>query len=205
MTGPPDQHSRRQFEDMFARTRTPVLGYLLRRTVDAADAADLLAEVYLIAWRRRDDVPAGDQARLWLYGVARRVLANHHRRQLTQRRLTDRLAAQLTAALDEWDDQHSEAAAVRAAVAKLPDDDREVIELAAYERLSPAQIALVTGRSPGAVRVRLHRARRQLRVALQDTAAPPADEPPAEAIAGILAPSRPMASPASRFRAGSPL
>ena len=200
-----DQQSWGQFEDMFARTRAPVLGYLLRRTVDAADAADLLAEVYLIAWRRRDDVPAGDQARLWLYGVARRVLANHHRRQLTQRRLTDRLAAQLTAALDEWGDQRSEAAAVRAAVAKLPDDDREVIELAAYEGLSPTQIALVTGRSPGAVRVRLHRARRQLRVALHDTAVPPADEPPVEAAAGILAPSRPMAGPASRFRAGSPL
>lgn len=89
---------------MFGRTRTQILGYLLRRTVGPADAADLLGEVYLIAWRRREDVPAGDQARLWLYGVARRVLANHHRTQATQRRLADTLAAQLATALADQAD-----------------------------------------------------------------------------------------------------
>jgi RNA polymerase sigma-70 factor (ECF subfamily) len=44
---------------------------VLRRTDNADDAADVIAETFLTAWRRLDEIPAGDQARLWLYGVAR--------------------------------------------------------------------------------------------------------------------------------------
>ena len=57
-----------------------LLSYLERRVADRADAADLLAETFLIAWRRVDAIPADDQeARMWLYGVARNVLANPRR------------------------------------------------------------------------------------------------------------------------------
>src|SRR3954452_24320398 len=86
---------RARFEEIYASTRLPLLGYLVRRSASVEDAADLLAEVYLVAWRRIDDVPPGDEARLWLFGVARRTLANQHRRE---RRETE-LAAALTAAL----------------------------------------------------------------------------------------------------------
>ncbi|NAZ80967.1 hypothetical protein GTR02_03950 [Kineococcus sp. R8] len=68
-----------RFEQLFRDTRVDVLAYLTRRTAPA-DAADLLAEVYLIAWRRRSDLPEGRE-RLWLFGAARRLLAQHRRQQ----------------------------------------------------------------------------------------------------------------------------
>ena len=67
------------FEQLFSDTRGDVLAYLIRR-VAPADAADLLAEVYLVAWRRQADLPAGRE-RLWLFGAARRLLAQHRRQQ----------------------------------------------------------------------------------------------------------------------------
>jgi RNA polymerase sigma-70 factor (ECF subfamily) len=75
---PPDER-RRRFEEIYAACHDPVLGYVLRRTGNGHDAADVLAETFLTAWRRLDDVPGGESTRPWLYGVARRVLANHHR------------------------------------------------------------------------------------------------------------------------------
>lgn len=71
------------YEDRFRRVYLehfePLLAYALRRVAHPEDAADVVAETFLVAWRRRHDIPADDEARLWLYGVARRVLANHHR------------------------------------------------------------------------------------------------------------------------------
>ena len=74
----PDQR-RQRFEALYGDCHGPVFGYVLRRTDNAEDAADAIADTFLIAWRRLDDIPTGDQARLWLYGVARRVLANQRR------------------------------------------------------------------------------------------------------------------------------
>ena len=68
-----------QFEAVYTANFGPILGYVLRRTRNGDDAADVVAETFLTAWRRFDEVPPGERARLWLYGVARRVLANHHR------------------------------------------------------------------------------------------------------------------------------
>jgi RNA polymerase sigma-70 factor (ECF subfamily) len=68
-----------RFEELFARTRSALMGYAVRRVGDPADDADVVAETYLVAWRRLDEVPPGEETRLWLFGVARRVLANHQR------------------------------------------------------------------------------------------------------------------------------
>lgn len=62
---------RQGFERLYEETRVGILGYLLRRVGSAPNAADLLAETYLIAWRKIDTVPNDETARLWLYGVAR--------------------------------------------------------------------------------------------------------------------------------------
>nr|MDQ6949985.1 RNA polymerase subunit sigma-24 [Actinomycetota bacterium] len=56
-----------RFEALFEAHHQDVLAYLLRRTEQPADAADVLAEVFLIAWRRKEHVPVGEEARLWLY------------------------------------------------------------------------------------------------------------------------------------------
>ena len=93
----PDERQRR-FEAAYAAHHGPILGYVLRRTSNPDDAADVLAETFLTAWRRLDDMPPDPQARLWLYGVARRVLANHHRGQRRAVALAGRLRADLAAA-----------------------------------------------------------------------------------------------------------
>ena len=85
----------RRFEVVYAAHRGPILGYVLRRTGNPDDAADVIAETFLTAWRRLDEIPHDPQTRLWLYGVARRVLANHHRGERRRSALADRLRADL--------------------------------------------------------------------------------------------------------------
>src|SRR5262249_33967251 len=137
------------------------------RVDDPADAADVVAETFLVAWRRLDDVPAGDETRPWLLGVARRVLANQRRGELRRRQLGERLRADVArlvpanvATVDET------AARVREAVGRLSDDDREFVLLATWEGLEPGEIARVMGIGSGAARTRLHRARSRLRTEL---------------------------------------
>ncbi len=159
--------NRQQFEHMYRTTCKPILAYLTRRTSDPQDAADMLAEVYLVAWRRKEVLPPLDEARLWLFGVARKVLANHRRRLDRDSSLAGSLAAELSRRMPALDaDTRSEV--LRTALKRLDEDDRELLMLAAWEELTPSQIAATTGRSPGAVRVHLHRARARLRLAMQE-------------------------------------
>ncbi|MDH2429438.1 RNA polymerase sigma factor [Sphaerisporangium sp. TRM90804] len=156
--GPPDP--RRHFEELYTANYEDLLGYVRRRTDSPDDAADALAETFTTAWRRMDDIPGGDQTRLWLFGVARRVLANQRRGD--SRRTA--LAARLRAELADWEDTapSHEADAIRDAFRRLAPADREVLSLVSWEGLSTAEIATVLGCSRGAVRLRLHRARKRL-------------------------------------------
>ena len=90
---PPALMAERQarFEAVYAAYRTPVLGYALRRTLSPDDAADILAETFLVAWRKLDQVPTGPDARLWLFAVARNALANHYRGERRRIALAARL------------------------------------------------------------------------------------------------------------------
>jgi RNA polymerase sigma-70 factor (ECF subfamily) len=164
---------RHRFEEIYANTRQALLGYLVRRSESIDDAADLLAEVYLVAWRRIEDVPAGDESRLWLFGVARRVLANHHRRGRNESQLAGALETALrlhaesipAAALGDLEGR------VAGALSALSAPDRELLMLNAWDELTPAEIAVVLRRPVGVVRVRLHRARKRLRARLADSEA----------------------------------
>jgi RNA polymerase sigma factor (sigma-70 family) len=152
-----------RFRRLFADTERELLAYVLRRVARAEDAADVVAETYLVAWRRLGDVPAGDEARLWLFGVARRQLANQRRGQLRRSRLADRLRAELPVAVAAADPEDHRVAAVRAALARLDEEDREILRLSSWEELTPAEIATVMGLPGVTVRSRLHRARKRLR------------------------------------------
>lgn len=147
-----------RFERLVVATGPRLLGYLARRVDPPTDAADALAEVYVVAWRRFDAVPREhEEAVRWLFGVARRVAANQ-RRGATRRH---ELAARLRAGLEQVDAQDG-GADVRAALAELPEADRELLTLVAWEGLSPAEAAEVVGVSPAAARKRLQRARERL-------------------------------------------
>ncbi|MFI7691404.1 RNA polymerase sigma factor [Nonomuraea sp. NPDC049655] len=172
--GPPDP--RQRFEELYTEHYATVSGYVRRRSDDPHDVADVIAETFTTAWRRLGEVPPGDRARLWLYGVARRTLANHRRGESRRAALTTRLRAELAEwtgpAADPVADPVADPAAdavpetARAAFMRLSADDREVLSLVAWEGLGNAELAQVLGCSSLAVRQRLHRARKRLAVEL---------------------------------------
>jgi RNA polymerase sigma-70 factor (ECF subfamily) len=169
--GPPGAAEAR-FAELYRDHARDVLAYAVRRAPSAEDAADVVAETFLVAWRRGSDVPSGDAARLWLYGVARRTLSNQRRGERRRTRLAARLRAELPAVLAAARSAPTSADhEVLAAIAALRESDREVLLLAAWEQLSPAEIADVLAISALAVRSRLHRARRRVQAQLRNPAA----------------------------------
>jgi RNA polymerase sigma-70 factor (ECF subfamily) len=140
-----------------------VRAYCLRR-MSNDDVRDAVADVFAVAWRRLDDIPAGD-ALPWLYGVARRVVADYTRSSNRRRRLVARLGsvrpgtpAQPEPQVIQGDEYHQ----VHEALAMLREKDREILLLAAWEELSHQQIAEITECSPAAAAQRLHRAKQKL-------------------------------------------
>ena len=156
----------RRFRLIFDQHRRAVLAYVLRRVDAPEDAADAVAETFLVAWRRLDHVPRGDGARPWLLGVARRVLANQRRGARRHIGLADRLGRELATQIPAVEEASETDLLVRDALAALTDDDREILLLAGWDGLSPAEIAIAVGLSGAAARSRLHRARRRLRAEL---------------------------------------
>ncbi|UOY02179.1 RNA polymerase sigma factor [Blastococcus sp. PRF04-17] len=154
-----DAARRGRFEDVVAAVYEPVQRYLLRRA-DPATADDVLGDVLLVLWRRLDDVPA-DAVLPWTYGVARGCLANSRRSAVRQERVVQRLA-QVSRAEEEPDPEGDLAEALQA----LPEADRELLRLWAWEQLAPREIALALETSPNAVSIRLHRAKQKLKAAL---------------------------------------
>jgi len=156
-----DAERRAEFERLFSAHFRTVTAYARRRAAPA-EADDVVAETFLVAWRRLEDVPA--DAKAWLLGVARRVLAN-------QRRAAARRGA---LALDVANNTAPESlpgatgAPVMEAIATLPERDRAALLLVAWEGLSTAETAVALGCSRAAAKVRLHRARRRLRRKLDE-------------------------------------
>jgi RNA polymerase sigma factor (sigma-70 family) len=156
-----------RFNALYRAHYRAVLSYASRRT-DPDTARDVVAETFLIAWRRLDRVPADSgQAEPWLYGVARRVLANAERSQ----RRTQRLAARMShdggdEALADPALVISERQRVIEALRRLPEPEREALRLVGWDGLDLAGAALAMGCSRSAMAVRLHRARRRLEAEL---------------------------------------
>lgn len=159
--------SETRFIQLFDETREDLLAYAIRRTTSPEDAADVVAETYLIAWRKIDSLPSAGDGRLWLFGVARNVLLRGARREHALRSVVDRLATELHA-LEATSEpvRDKRTAALRAAIVRLPERQREAVLLTAWEGLSPREVAAVTGAPVNLVRVRLHRARLQLKHSL---------------------------------------
>jgi RNA polymerase sigma-70 factor (ECF subfamily) len=148
-------------DELFRLHAAEVLAYALRRT-DAGTAEDVVSEVFLIAARKLDRIPERDP-QLWLYGIARRVLANH-RRGLRRR-------AALTTALGDLQRGRVQPSATAEAplleaLAALRPADREVLMLTAWEGLDACAVAVVLDCSPHAIHARLHRARARLHAAI---------------------------------------
>ena len=161
---PSRQSDQERFRDLYADTRGDLLAFVTRRAPTPEDAADILAETYLIAWHRLDAVPGGETGRLWLFGVARNLLLKAGRQTRVRDALSQRLAIQLRASATARDAQPDDPrlGRLRDALNQLSEHDREILTLAAWEQLTPREIAAVTNTSANTVRVRLHRARKRL-------------------------------------------
>lgn len=155
---PREERFRRLYEAGYAR----VASYVLRRTLDTEEAADVVAETFAIAWRRLADIPSGDREVPWLYGVARRVIANRVRRNSTQSALIERLALELATSNAAGLDPGPDRLAALIALRHLSDEDREILMLVAWDGLSSQELGWVLSCSSTAARIRLHRARTRL-------------------------------------------
>ena len=153
-----------RFRALYDAHHGAVVAYARRRTAGPADAQDVVADTFTIAWRRLGEVPEGDAALPWLYGVARRVLANqrrgNQRRALLSARLRDHVsvAGGVEAQVVAGDERRT----VLAALSRLRPADQEILRLAVWEELPHRDIAGVVGCSESSVAVRLHRARARL-------------------------------------------
>lgn len=157
------------YRRLYASHFDAVLGYALRRTDRPEDAADVTAETFLVAWRRLAHMPLEPELRPWLYGVARRVLANQRRGNHRRTALGDRLRQELATCVPDASNDVVQRADVVTAMRRLSARDQEVLELHLWEGLEPREIAEVLGLTTVVVRPRLSRARARLRDLLPDS------------------------------------
>jgi RNA polymerase sigma-70 factor (ECF subfamily) len=154
---------REHLEKLFVNHAAAVRAYALRR-IDPATADETVSEVFMIAWRRLDDVPSDPLP--WLLACARRVLANQRRAGRRRVALQERLS-QAGDVLDAWEFDGVPDRSLARALGELSGDDRELLLLAAWDELEPEQMAQALGCSRRTLAVRLHRARRRLADSLQ--------------------------------------
>lgn len=135
------------------------------RHVGVEGAQDVVAEAFLVAWRRLADVP--DPALPWLLVVARNTIANG-RRSSSRRRALEAELTRVAHLVDRDDDPHvpvGERESLLAALAQLTGREREALLLVGWDGLGPVDAARVAGCSPATFRMRLSRARRKLTAA----------------------------------------
>ena len=172
------------FGQLFDRHATAVYNFLYRRTDDWSAAEDLTAAVFLQAWRRRGEVVFDrDSALPWLLGVARLQLRNATRSRARYVAALSRVGRQTLAEATLADpadlvarrlDDAQQVRKLRAAIGRLPRQQREVIELCVYAGLDQQAAALSLGVSVSTVKSRLHRARQRLANELRSAQSGPA-------------------------------
>lgn len=154
-----------RFNELFERHHADVFRYCLRR-LNPNDAEDIAAEVFVVAWRRFDQIPDTDMARAWLLAAAYRVVGNHYRGTARRERLSARLSG-LPSEYPEPADlpiiRREEEEAVRRALDSLGGTDRELLRLVSWDGLSHREIGVVLGLKEGAVSKRVSRAQSRLR------------------------------------------
>lgn len=159
---------------LMLRWQTPLRAFLYRHLHNEADALDLAQETFVRLYRHRDRYRTGARFTTWMFQIALNLARDHVRK--AQRRRTDSLEGAPPAATaglaasgsspDAAARRAEEVAAVRSAIAALPEDLREVLVLFEYEDKTHAEIAEIIAASPKAVETRLYRARDKLRASL---------------------------------------
>ncbi|HKX76360.1 MAG TPA: sigma-70 family RNA polymerase sigma factor [Acidimicrobiia bacterium] len=151
-----------KFNDIYARYAKLVHAYCARRT-DSSQAADAVAETFLVAWRRLDQIEV-DTALPWLYGTAHRILSHQWRSRNRAQRLIGRLIEgdQRLDGPEVVVMRQQERDLVLLAASRLRPVDQEILRLTVWEELSLADVAQALSLAPAAVKQRAYRARRNL-------------------------------------------
>lgn len=160
---------RARFDRLYRAHVDRVMNYCLRHLAPS-NAEDTVADTFLVAWRRLDDIP--EPAIGWLIITARHTIYTRYRAQAKAQRLVERLARITSLATEPTDVAVERRVILLAALDGLTDDEREALLLTAWDGLSGEDAALVLGCSHGALRMRLHRARQKLSKALGEEDSP---------------------------------
>ena len=155
-----------RFHALYQEHYAPIRAYALRRAASADDAADVVAETFTTAWRRLSQIPPPPADRLWLFGVARRIVAGRHRSARRGLRLLAALMTSQSASSQPATQADPMNARVLDALGRLRPGEREALKLVIWDELSHAEAARVLGCSVNAVGIRVHRAKTHLREAL---------------------------------------
>jgi RNA polymerase sigma-70 factor (ECF subfamily) len=163
-------HDQAALEVFYREHVRPVTHFVARRVADPHAVADLTAEVFLAAIDSAHTYhPSRGSQVAWLYGIARNVIAGERRRAAHELRAAGRIAGRRLldeddiARLEERIDAETPGRAAYLALARLPEEERSVLELVAIDGLAVKDAAAALGIRPGTARVRLHRARRSAR------------------------------------------
>ena len=148
---------------VIATHRNALMRYAMRRLDDTSAAEDLVAETLVVVWKRFDDLPPRDEELFWLYGIAHRALSNTLRGRRRSLRLESRLAFEREDVTDIPRYGDEDIKVLVEALGQLRQDERELLQLTYWERLSYREIGLVLGCSEKAAGVRISRARQHLR------------------------------------------
>lgn len=163
---PPQPERAARFRTLYEATYADVLRFVARR-VHPSHAEDIASEAFLVAWRRFDEIPAGDAARPWLFGVARHVIQNTLRGERRRQALAVRIADAGVAPVALDTDLVAQRIDLVAAWRRLSPVHQEALALALWDDLSSADAARVLGITPVAYRLRLSRARWAIRRELE--------------------------------------
>ncbi|MBB5868810.1 RNA polymerase sigma-70 factor (ECF subfamily) [Allocatelliglobosispora scoriae] len=166
----------RRFTAIYYEHHPQVYAYAVSRAGRSL-ADDVAGETFLIAWRKFDEVPATPLP--WLLGVARNVVRRRYDAEVRQTALAAELRTWAQPAHRDVADGVTEKAAMLAALARLGEDDRELLTLVAWHGLTAREAARVVGCSTAAYAVRLHRARKRLQQALAPSSRPTRPRPAA--------------------------
>lgn len=156
-----------RFRQLYRGNYTSLIGYARRRTPTSEDAADVVAETFLVAWRNLQKVPSGEGATPWLFGIARGVLANQARSARRRSQLAERVGYELQCQVESPATSATDLDLIADAFSQLSSADQEILRLSAWERLGPKELAIALDCSLGAAKVRLFRARARMKKSLE--------------------------------------
>lgn len=157
--------SEKRLSELYLAHSIDLRRYARRCGVPDHDVDDVIADVYLVTWRKLSSVPPPPGDRLWLFGVARNIVAKRRDKFWRRLHLMERLRESVHSQHPEPAPDH---AALREAIRRLPRSERDVVRLVEWEGLTHQEAALVMGCSANASRLRLHSAKTRLRRMLGD-------------------------------------